>query len=274
MSIGGRRCGTYGTSNAILPLLCTAGCQGDAARVETPAETGIPVLYIGSKSGLFAYLVVSLQLLVPSTGESLASEATHIAVENFISPLVQCDECGVVPEPRSCEVALEDPRPAEQPKKGVPFISWPYKSGCVKLTSFPVGRHEARTHPQTTERTMLRVRALAVTYAREVSRSSCAARGGGARAATACHASRVFSDSSRVLAPPQPPPSTAVCEHDDHTHSERAVGAGGAMNCSQQQDGEVEGVGDALQRQSLVVSYILGAVILFCVWLPQQQQQE
>ncbi|CAN0510924.1 unnamed protein product, partial [Laminaria digitata] len=99
---------------------------------------------------------------------------------------------------------------------------------------------------------MLRVRALAVTCAREVSRSSCAARGGGVRAATACHASRDFSDSSRVLAPPQPPPSTAVCEHDDRTHPETAVGAGGAMNCSQQQDGEVEGVGDALQRQSLV----------------------
>ena len=102
---------------------------------------------------------------------------------------------------------------------------------------------------------MLRVRSLALTCAREVPRLSCAARGGVARSATAFHALRAFSDSSRVLAPPQPPPSAAVVvsEHYDRIH-ERAVGAGGAMHCGQQQDGEVEEVGDTLQRQSRVVS--------------------
>lgn len=115
----------------------------------------------------------------------------------------------------------------------------------------PVG---PKAHPQTIERTMLRVRSLAVTCAREVSRSSCAARGGVARSATACHTSRAFSDSSRVLAPPQPPPSTTVSEHHDRIH-ERAVGGGGAMQYSQQQDREAEEVGDTWQRQSRVVSY-------------------
>lgn len=123
--------------------------------------------------------------------------------------------------------------------------------GVWRLPAIP--QDTRAPHPQTIERTMLRVRCLAVTCAREVSRSSCAARGGVARSATACHTSRAFSDSSRV-APPQPPPSTAVSEHDDRIH-ERAVGAGGAMQYIQQQEGEVEEVGSAWQRQSRVVSY-------------------
>lgn len=115
----------------------------------------------------------------------------------------------------------------------------------------------SQRHYPTRQRTMLRVRSLAVTCARGVSRSSCAARGGVARPATVyCATQRAFSDSSRNLAQRQPPPPSAGSrEHDDRTHSERAAGVGGAMHGSQQRDGEVEEAGYVSQRQMPVVSY-------------------
>ena len=122
----------------------------------------------------------------------------------------------------------------------------------MALAGYPRGHPWG--HPLTLGRMMLRVRSLAVICAREVSRSSCATRGGVARSAAACHTSRAFSDSSRVLAPPTPPPPSTVSEHHDRIHR-RAVGAGGATQYSQQQDREVEEVGDTWPRQSRVVSY-------------------
>lgn len=112
------------------------------------------------------------------------------------------------------------------------------------------------TPSQTTQRTMIRVRCLAVTCARGVSRSSFAAKGVVARPATVCHATqRAFSDSLRNLAQQPPPQSAGSPEHDDRVPSERAVGAGGAMHGSLQQDGEVEEAGYMLQRQIRAVSY-------------------
>eukprot|EP00904_Undaria_pinnatifida_P006951 jgi/Undpi1/3386/HiC_scaffold_15.g06759.m1 len=97
---------------------------------------------------------------------------------------------------------------------------------------------------------MIRVRSLAVTCARRVSRSSFAAKGVVARPATVCHATqRAFSDSLRNLAQQPPPQSAGSPEHDDRVPSERAVGAGGAMHGSLQQNGEVEEAGYMLQRQ-------------------------
>lgn len=109
--------------------------------------------------------------------------------------------------------------------EGFQNIRWPRLYGVTVLVIHATGELEATWHKHTstplTGGTMLRIRSLGVTCAREVVRSGTAARGGGTTAAVVCHAVRTLSDSSQVLVAPQPPPSS-VSGHDGHLHSETA----------------------------------------------------